>query len=79
MCVIVHHGLVLWPPRTPDLTPINLLCLRYAKNYIYKNKIQDVKNLNARIRDAVKQATRNTLRRVQQRSGISIRTIQAHE
>jgi hypothetical protein len=42
---IGRGGSILWPPRSPDLTPLDLLLCGYVKNYVYMNKIQDLNSL----------------------------------
>jgi hypothetical protein len=38
-------GSILWPPRSPDLTPLDFFFWSYAKNYVYMDKIRDPNHL----------------------------------
>jgi hypothetical protein len=49
------------PPRSPDLTSVDLFLWGYVKNIVYLVNINDLKHLQARIRDAVATVTPNTL------------------
>jgi hypothetical protein len=66
---------VLWPPRSPDLTPLYFFLLGYVNNYVYMDKIRVPNYLKARIREAVEQVTAGHMAR----SGISIGHMQGHE
>jgi hypothetical protein len=58
---IGRGGLVAWPPRSPDLTPLDFILWRYVKNIVYQVKINDLQHLKASIRDAVATVTSNML------------------
>jgi hypothetical protein len=51
----------LWPPRSPDLTPLDFSVWGCVKNYFYVHKIWDLNNLNAGIREAAEQVARDML------------------
>jgi hypothetical protein len=55
---IGRGGSITWPPRLPDLTPLDFFLWGYVKNIVYQVKINDLQHLKARIRDTV--ATVNT-------------------
>jgi hypothetical protein len=48
------------------LTPLDILFWGYIKNYVYVGNIRDLNYLEARIREAVEQVTRDTLQCVYQ-------------
>jgi hypothetical protein len=48
-----------WPPRSPDLTPLDFFLRGYMKNIVYQVKINDLQYLKARIRDTVATVTPN--------------------
>jgi hypothetical protein len=58
---IVISGPTAWPPRSPELTPLDLFLWGYVKNIVYQVKINDLQHLKARIRDAVATVTLNML------------------
>jgi hypothetical protein len=60
------------------LTPLDLFLCDYVNNYIYVDKIQDLNNLKARIREAVEQATTDMLQSVWQGEDICTNMNDAH-
>jgi hypothetical protein len=42
-----------WPPRSPDITPLYFFLWGYVKDIIYGNKVWDLRDLRARIVEAV--------------------------
>jgi hypothetical protein len=58
---IGRDGPIAWPPRSPDLTPLEIFLWGYVKNIVYKVKINDLQHLRARIRDALAAVTPNML------------------
>ncbi|KAJ4442689.1 hypothetical protein ANN_04278 [Periplaneta americana] len=52
--VNIHNGPTRWPPRSPDITPLDFFLWGYVKNEVYTgHKIRDLQQLCGRIRDAV--------------------------
>jgi hypothetical protein len=59
---IGRGGQIAWPPRLPDLAPLDLFLRGYVKHIVYQVKIiNDLQHLKARIRDAVATVTPNML------------------
>ena len=59
--------LLLWPPRSPDLTPCDFFLWGYVKDNAYKPPLpQNVRELQDRIRTAVQTINGNMLKRVWQ-------------
>ena len=59
--------LLLWPPRSPDLTPCDFFLLGYVKDNAYKPPLpQNVRELQDRIRAAVQTIDGNMLKCVWQ-------------
>jgi hypothetical protein len=56
---IGRSGPIAWPPRSPDLTPLDIFLWSYVQNIVYQVKINDLQHLKARIRDAVAMVTPN--------------------
>jgi hypothetical protein len=50
---IDRGGTIAWPPRSPDLTPLDFFLRGDVKNTVYQVKINDLQHLKARIRDTV--------------------------
>jgi hypothetical protein len=44
---------IIWPPRSPDLTPLDFFLWGYVINTVYQDKINNLQHLKAHIRDAV--------------------------
>ena len=62
-----HLLTVLWPPRSPDLTPCYFFLWGYVKDNAYKPPLpQNVRELQDRIRGAVQTVDGNMLKRVWQ-------------
>ena len=77
LCTLLHlviHGLskrfehlLLWPPRSPDLTPCDFFLWGYVKDNAYKPPLpQNVHELQNRIRAAVQTTDGNMLKCVWQ-------------
>ena len=49
---IGRGGPVEWPPRSPDLTPLDFFLWGYIKTLVYETAPQDLEDLQQRIRDA---------------------------
>lgn len=49
---IGRGGPVLWPPRSPDLNPLDFFYWGYLKEIVYKVPITTIAQLRARVRDA---------------------------
>ena len=45
-------GTTPWPPRSPDITPLEFFLWRYVKNNLFSTPVPDITNLKARITDA---------------------------
>ncbi|PNF43421.1 hypothetical protein B7P43_G13453, partial [Cryptotermes secundus] len=58
---IGRSGPTAWPPRSPDLNPVDFFLWGYVKNIVYQVKINKLQHMKARIRDAVATVTTNTL------------------
>jgi hypothetical protein len=54
-------GPIAWPPRSPDLTPLNFFWWAYVRSIVYQAKINDLQHLEARIRDATVTVTPNMI------------------
>lgn len=61
---IGRSGPITWPPRSPDLSPLDFYLWGYLKEAVYKRKPQDIEQLKLFICEEVKSITGDTLARV---------------
>jgi hypothetical protein len=59
---IGRGGPIPWPPRSPDLTPLDFFLWGYVKDIVYHTKVNDLPDLRRRITDAVASVTPKMLR-----------------
>ena len=58
---IRRDGPTPWPPRSPDITPLDFLLWRHVKDKVFSTPVPDITNLKARITDAFATVTENML------------------
>lgn len=58
-------GTVLWPPRSPDLNPLDFFLWGHLKNYVYFEPLNTIEELEARVHEAVATVTPEMLTDVQ--------------
>ncbi|XP_063994344.1 uncharacterized protein LOC135171649 [Diachasmimorpha longicaudata] len=63
---IGRGGAVIWPPRSPDLTPLDFSLWRYIKDVVYKNRPTTAEDMKTRIRGAIANIPQQALRNVVQ-------------
>lgn len=75
-------GPIAWPPRSPDLTPLDFFLWGYVKNIVYSEKIRNIDHLRQRILVAVASVTpvmlTNTWREIEYRLDICRATNGSH-
>ena len=54
---------ILWPPRSPDITPFDSFLWGYVKEIAYRIKVRDINGLQYRIIEAIDTVTVNMLAR----------------
>lgn len=59
---VISRG--LWPPRSPDLTPLDYFLFGHLKNTVYKNRLHTVDDLKNAITDAVQNISPQQLENV---------------
>lgn len=59
---VISRG--LWPPRSPDLTPLDYYLFGRIKNNIFKNRIHTIEELEARIIEEIQNITAAELEKV---------------
>lgn len=57
---------IAWPPRSPDLTPLDFFLWGYIKNIVYAEKIRDLDHLRERISAAILTVTPEMIARTWQ-------------
>ncbi|GBO36066.1 hypothetical protein AVEN_187629-1 [Araneus ventricosus] len=55
-----------WPPRSPDITPLDFYLWGYVKQHVYSERINDINHLEQRITDVIHSVTADVLTRVWQ-------------
>ena len=79
---IGRDGPTPWPPRSPDITPLDFFLCGYVKDRVFSTPVPDITNLKARITDAfatiTEQMLENTWREIDCRSDVLRATKGAH-
>lgn len=63
---IGRDGPIPWPPRSPDITPLDFFLWGYVKDIVYRSKIRNITNLIKRITDAIDTIDESMLQRTWQ-------------
>ena len=58
---IGRDGPTPWPPRSPDITPLDFFLWGYVKDKVFLTQVPDIPNLKARITDAFATITEDML------------------
>ena len=56
-----RDGPTPWPPRSPDITPLDFFLCGYVKDKVFSTPVADVTNLKARIKDVFATITEDML------------------
>jgi len=59
-------GPIPWPPRSPDLSPLDFFLWGYIKNIVYAEKIKNIQHLQERITSAIENVTRDMIQKMSQ-------------
>jgi hypothetical protein len=69
-----RDGPIPWPPRSPDITPLDFFLWGYVKDIVYKTPVTSLDELKLRIVAAIETATpqmlENTCREIEYRLDI---------
>ena len=60
---IGRDGPIPWPPRSPNITPLDFFLRGYVKDIVYQTKVRDVSDLQLRIIEALDTVTVDMLAR----------------
>jgi len=63
---IGRGGPISWPPRSPDLSPLDFFLWGYIKNIVYAEKIRNIQHLQDRITSAIEIVTRDMIQKTWQ-------------
>jgi hypothetical protein len=58
---IGRDGPTPWPPRSPDISPLDLFLWGYVKDKVFSIPVPDITNLKARVTDAFATITEDML------------------
>ncbi|GBL90808.1 hypothetical protein AVEN_215545-1 [Araneus ventricosus] len=50
---IGRAAVMAWPPRSPDITPLDFYLRGYVKQHVYSERINDINHLKQRITDVI--------------------------
>jgi len=79
---IGRDGPTPWPPRSPDITPLDFFSRGYVKDKVFSTPVPDITNLKARITDGFATITEdmleNTWREIDYRLNVLRATKGAH-
>lgn len=62
--LISKRGDILWPPRSPDLTPPDFFLWRYLKHIVLSNNPKNIDQLKQNIRGEIAAITPTLLKKV---------------
>ncbi|GBO36763.1 hypothetical protein AVEN_112134-1 [Araneus ventricosus] len=57
-------AVMAWPPRSPDITPLDFYLWGYVKQHVYNERINGINHLKQRITDVIHSVTTDVLTRV---------------
>ena len=60
---IGRGGPIPWPPRSPDLSPLDFFLWGYIKNIVCAEKIRNIQHLQERITSAIETVTRDMIQK----------------
>lgn len=58
------HSTIPWPPRSPDISPLDFFLWGYCKNYVYQHDLESEEQLRQLVIEAFENITPDTLRSV---------------
>ncbi|KAG8239388.1 hypothetical protein J437_LFUL015662 [Ladona fulva] len=59
-------GPIAWPPRSPDMTPLDFFLWGFIKEHVYATKVDNIPMLRCHITDAIVTVTEDMLQRTWQ-------------
>ena len=58
-----RYRYIPWPPRSPDLSPLDFFLWRYIQNTVCAEKIRNIQHLQERITSAIQTVTRDMIQK----------------
>jgi len=74
---IGRDGPTTWPPRSPDIIPLDFFLRRYVKDKVFSAPVPDITNLKARITDAFATITEDMLENTWREIGYRLDVLRA--
>jgi len=72
-----RDGPIPWPPRSPDITPLDFFLWGYVKDKVFSTPVLDVKNLKTRITEAFATITEDMLENTWREIGYRLDVLRA--
>jgi len=72
-----RDGQTPWPPRSPDITPLDFFLWGYVKEKVFSTPVTDITNLKARITDAFATITEGMLENTWREIGYRLDVLRA--
>lgn len=72
---IGRGGPISWPPRSPDITPLDYFLWGYVKNKVYSSPVKNIEELKERIETAINNISPELLARVWKNLEIRLRAL----
>ena len=74
---IGRGGPIRWPPRSPDLTPLDFFLWGYVKDRVFVPPVNDLPDLRARIRETIATVPMDMLERTWQETEYRLDIVRA--
>ena len=74
---IVRDGPTPWPPRSPDIIPLDIFLWLYVKDKVFSTPVPDITNLKARITDTFATVTEHMLENTWRETDCRLKVIRA--
>lgn len=75
---IGRDGPIPWPPRSPDITPLDFFLWGYVKDRVFAKKVQDIEELKNRVREVIGSITPAMLRKTWCEVEFRLQTLRAN-
>jgi hypothetical protein len=66
-----------WPPRSPDITPLDFFLWGYVKDKVFSTPVEYITNLKTRITDAFATITEDALENTWRETGYGLDVLRA--
>ena len=69
---IGRGGPIPWPPRSPDLSPLDFFPWGYIKNIVYAEEIRNIQHVQERITSAIETVTLDMIQKTWQETELRL-------